>query len=88
MSSLGCLSTEPSACRYVARLFLYVGFLSGVMDTCRLLRGFDNLLVGVFAPMVLRSLALRDVVTLYVGSVFILVHSGGLTVFCWSFIFG
>ena len=38
--------------------------------------------------MVIHSLALRDVVTLYIESVFILVRSGGLTVFCWSFIFG
>ena len=33
--------------------------------------------------MVLHSLALRDVVALYVVSVFILVRSEGLTVFCW-----
>ena len=39
-------------------------------------------------PMVLHSLALRDVVALYVESVFILVRSEGLTVFCWSFFFG
>ena len=38
--------------------------------------------------MVLHSLALRDVVTLYVESVFILVRSEGLTVFfCLSFFF-
>ena len=38
--------------------------------------------------MVLHSLALRDVVTLWVESVFILVRSEGLSVFCLSFIFG
>ena len=34
--------------------------------------------------MVLHSLALSDVVALYVESVFILVRSEGLTIFCWS----
>ena len=34
--------------------------------------------------MVLHSMALRDVVALYLVSVFILVRSEGLTVFCWS----
>ena len=38
--------------------------------------------------MVLHSLALRDVVTLWVESVFIFNHREALAVFCWSFIFG
>ena len=50
-----------------------------------MLRGLDNLLVWSFCerrlPMALHSLALRDVVTLWVESVFILVHSEGLAVF-------
>ena len=39
-------------------------------------------------PMVLYSLALREVVTFWVESVFILVRSEGLAVFAASFIFG
>ena len=38
--------------------------------------------------MVLHSLALRDVVALYVESVFILVRGERLAVFCWGFFFG
>ena len=72
---------------------LSVHWLSVVMDTCRLLNGLDSLLVWSFRDgvlrlglerrlsMVLHSLALRDVVTLWVESVFILVRSEGLAVF-------
>ena len=63
MSSLGCLNTEPSACRYVARLFLCDGFpVSWTPDGC--LEVSPTCWFGVFMPMVLHSMALCDVVTL------------------------
>ena len=81
MSSLGCPSTEPFTCRYVAHLFLCAGFpVSWTPDGC--LEVSTTCLFGVFAPMVLLSLALRDVVTLSVECVFIVVRSEGLSVFC------
>ena len=50
-----------------------------------MLRGLDNLLVWSFRerrlPMALHFLGLRDVVTLWVESVFILVRSDGLADF-------